>query len=766
MSLGLKLVWRAQSQIFLRRGSSLVRLLNTLPPRQFSLPANTTISSGKEAQPTVEIPKPSESGIDLQTRRDHPPDPTPQPYPSLSSMRNAFLNHEKRIRRPYNRSFVLVKQTFAYSKRRRAAQKARRKHIISIRKQALHASARLRSGEQEPSWLWTLDLMTRHTPRHHGDMLDFKVEIGPEVAKQARTKLFESDTSIRHIERRHKCRIWVQSGSRENEPLILVLSGTNISVGETILDLVQVSGKVSAVKVPNSEFVNAMARVAPGNNKTTERSIGLTISGSVEDQTVTVQGRDETRRRKPWERKYRLTVSANSIPKPSSWTKEAFEEYVGKLVFGRVPTHLHTSLYPSGPDHQITVANILQELFCSEELSGFVTVTALKMALRYCGTKGTTLRPATRAIFNRAVDIRLPLDAEVFQTFLVNASRAGDLRGFNSALRAMVRRGHYIRAENWTAFLAMIHSKGARRRIMSKMQSRGLTRLKPVSAEMARYISFEEIEVLIGAGEKIDMKSFVRAKDELYDPSWLDVETLNRIIYMLGASDNLAACGDLLDLVDSDRRVLPDDYTLNTMITHTPSIPAQISLLSRWPGLEPDAVTYKQLFQVAWKRRLPNMLRVLWRYSAFSNMSTSKAWQKFGKVLWQTGKSSKKMEFIKSFEDVIFGRRELAAGRSQPDGVRVKWLMEKYTSDAAGRKPLVGLGNKLLEAYHLDLMIHKLLKEGTAISGSMRDNLTVDIPLGEVKHRDATSSSQSDKSSSPSPPSTTAETPLVIKVPL
>ncbi|KAI8624479.1 hypothetical protein F5Y19DRAFT_317441 [Xylariaceae sp. FL1651] len=742
MSLGVKSLWRARSCIGLVQGLSLVPresrnlLFKSSPPTCWL--SIKSPSSTEGLQPSVlqmaEVDDKVDDAVgnEAQKRRS-PLAPVNTSFKSSPTARGrAFLRYTMKMRMPGSRGTAMIKRLIQYSNRR-AAYRSLRKHRVSVRRQSLHEYARETLSKPANDWQSTLDFMLRHTPKF-GEILDFKVGIGKRAAAHAREALSELDMNIWQIQQRHHCKIRIESGYHENAALIFSLSGTNVSVREALLELVRVVGKVLAVRVLDPALEISSPDVWKSDNGD-QHPIRILKDQecAAEDETITVYGHADANlsrmARRPKQKLYRLVTRADEIPRPAVWTKPSFEQYVAKLVLGQVPTHVHRSLYPVGLDHQATVVRLLVGLFCSEDLRAAISVTALKMALKFIHSRGPAFRPAARAIFYQVELLHLPLDAEAFQTFLISASRAGDLQGFNSVLRAMVRKGHYVRVETWTAFLAMIHDPQVKNFILRKMRSRGLYRLRPILEELGRQT------VLMGFERRtntdINIERFVRTQDRKYGRSWLDVITVNRIIDIFGAHGNLGACHDLLALVDRSGRVRPDQYTLNTMITHTRSIPQRIALLSKWPGLKPDAITYQQLFQAAWKQRLPNMLRVIWRYGVFAGLTNSKMRHTLTKLLGQESSLSKNRTFLKAWEDVILGRTELTAGQlSHPSNLGAAWLMKKYIEDAGYMKPLVRLPVKLQEAYDMDMRIHKLNKEGTEVSASMRESLTVDIPLG------------------------------------
>ncbi|KAI0536975.1 hypothetical protein GGR58DRAFT_473393 [Xylaria digitata] len=756
MSLGVKLLWRAQPCI------SLVQRLS-LGPRGFRHLSFTSTLQARCRLSTSTEPSSTAGGLEPPSLQTHKigeggdraiqDEATERPLRSASALARMTSIHPDTARGrlilrrkmkdhvPSSRASPMIKRAIQYPSRR-ASYLSWRKHVVSKRKQALHEIARDALGKtSNDDWRSILDFMIRHTPKF-GEILDFKVGIGKGAAMHARATLSELDTNLWQIGRKHHCKIRVESGLYEDGPLILSLSGTSVSVRESLLELVRTVGKVAAVRVLDQTLHVSLPENWEGSAQG-QLPIQLLRDGesAAEDETVTVYGHTTgavemaSMAPRPKYKLYQLTTRADDIPRPIVWTKSSFEQYVAKLVFGRVPTHLQWSLYPVGLDHQTTVVHLLTKLFTSEDLRAAWSVSALKLALQYILLRGTIFRPAARTISYQAELQHLPLDAETFQTFLDSAARAGDLSGFKSVLKAMYRKGHYFRAETWTAFLGMIQDPRIKSYIMRRMKSRDLHRLRPILEEFGRQTVMLDLESRIDTVTSI--QRLLEAQDKQYGPSWLDRITFNKMINVLGAHGKLGLCHELLDLVDHDQRVRPDHYTLNTMMTHTKSIPQKIALLSRWPKLGPDGVTYQLLFQTAWKQRLPNMLRVIWRYGVFANLTNSKMRHTLMILMHPELELSSNRAFLKAWEDVILGRDELIAGRLQDTSGAGRFgtvhLMKRYMEDAGGRRPLIGLETKLREAYDMDMRIHKLNKERVEMSSSMRESLTVDIPLGIVQ---------------------------------
>lgn len=741
MSLGLRLIWRARSRMGPNLGlsSALGGARHPLLNSTLQAQARRWLSPPAREDPWV---LGAVGAADSRAEGDAPLVASAQTTstPSLAAHRKHSLRREIKARVPSQHSTPMIKRRINYPDRR-ASYRSLRKHNNSVLRQLRHDHAQEALNKPVTNWRLVLDFMIHHTPKH-GELLDFKVGIGRGAAAQARANLSELDTNLWQIQKRHGCKIRIESGSHGNVPLILSLSGTNVSVQGSLSELIRVVGRVSAVRVLDRARQISLSEVWKGDHQD-GRPIRLLgdEEPAAEDETVTLYGSTvefASLARPPTPKPYQLTTRADEIPEPAVWTKSSFEQYVSSLVLGRVPTHLHRSLYPDGPDHQTTVVNLLTKIFRLEDMETVISVSALNMALRFIHSCGPVFRPAARALFYQSELQHLPIDAETFHGFLTSASRGSDLNGFYSILKAMHRRGHYMRAETWTAFLAMIHDPQIKQQIMKKMRSRDLHRLQLILEELGRQNTVLELEH--GIGTDMAVEELIRTQDNLYGKSWLNTMTLNRMIDIIGSNGNLEACNELLQLAEHDRRARADHYTLNTMIIHTKSIPKKIALLSRWPNLEPDVVTYQQLFQTAWKQRLPNMLGVVWRYAVFAGLTNSSMRNALTKLIRAGPTSSNQQGFIKAWEDVIFGRDELATGRrlssDDPNGFGAVQLMGQYLEDAGEKRPLVEVGAKLREAYELDMRIHKLGGEGI-VTPSMMETLTVKIPLGDKGKNEA-----------------------------
>lgn len=638
---------------------------------------------------------------------------------------------------------VLVKPLVKYPDRFKSLRSLRR-HKRSAAKQHLYDAHHEAASNPPSHWRSTLNFMLRHT-HNVGEILNFRVIVGRGIAAEAYKALSEPDMSLSQISSRNESLIRIEEFSPGNGELVLNLSGSEDSIRKSLVDLVGLMGRVTAVRVTDPSWEPLLLDAWKGASEK-QPGIRLIADSNVaaDDMTVTVQASVSNSNKY---RQYMLTRRADEIERPIEWTKIAFEKYVAVLVRGQIPSNLAQSLYPEGPNHQETVVSLLLDLFTSEETRSAASVSALKLAVNFTESRGGGFRQASRSIFNQVDSLNLPLDAEIFNIFLISASKARDLNGFDTILKMMIRKGFAVQGGAWVAFLTMIEDPSAKSYVAAKLRVKKLNRNPSVRRAIGRQMALLNLERQLLT--EFDIKEFINSQKRKYGSGWLDTMTLHRIFDILGTHGQLEACNILWDLVCAEHIASPDVVLLNVMLTHTRSISRKVTTLQSilassresMPWLQPDHVTYHLLFRVAWTRQYPNMLRVVLRYSALAKLTSPKMRQSLTNLLRPDRHSSTRRVFLKFWEDVIFGRAELDEMRTRhADKLNSMHLVSKYLNQAKDMRPSVPFETKLDEALTMDTKIHKLLKEGTIMSASMRESLSVDIPLEpkpiQMKKRD------------------------------
>ncbi|KAI1810879.1 hypothetical protein GGS20DRAFT_565628 [Poronia punctata] len=616
-----------------------------------------------------------------------------------------------------------LKPTVQYASRRVTRQYERKRTAIE-RMVSLNESVSTLLHKSSPDWLEMIEFMFDHTntvdvaPRAHVPKVKPpECLLKATIAKTAITKAMtfsEFEQNIERIQEKQGCGISLETGSSEEGPVILYIWGIIGRIRDTLRAVVKTLGIMS-----DDEHLPRLQRSRDGPAKF----------------EVTIMDRDNFA---PRYKSYTLTTRPEEIRKPDTWTESSLEKYVADLVLARMPPDLSRILYPHGQSHHLIVLDHLLQIFTSQYMQPLVTANTLKMALRYVLLAGPGSRPTARAIMSQAELNGMPIDAETFELFLDDAAKFADLRLFNSTLRGMCKQGHSVGPGAWKALLRLIRDDNIKLRAMYEITVRGVINLEGIETEVLREC------MVINArteGNMDNVFDILEVYCNRFGTSWVDTITLNKVLVELGSHGNLQACYKLLDRMEGSWDVPLSPYTLSIMLMHEPSIPQKLALLSRWPRLTHGAVAYDILFDIFWKRRHPNMLRVMWRYAALNGFTNSKMNNLLTKVIrHQPGQPGLRYIYLKTWEDVIFGRDELAAGRAfygdGSQGVGLAQLIKQYRQNAGAKRPLVPLGTKLLEAYHLDQKIHLVDPETTPITDALRDSLTVDIPLGIMLLKD------------------------------
>ncbi|KAH9900324.1 hypothetical protein F4778DRAFT_741205 [Xylariomycetidae sp. FL2044] len=752
MSLGVQLLWRAQYC------AARVKELSLIPREPLKSTYRYAFHTGRSwhsaGMADSELPTPTTPTANTSTTKTHPStadvrniaDPEDVSR-SKSAHRRSTLRKIIRQRSqagPTSSEASALTRPFLNYPDKLKSRRSWVRHCRSAATQYLDEHFREAMSRPLNDWYSTLAFLLRHTPRF-GSIVDFQIVIGREIAAKAREALSGIDTSLGDIRRRYQCVLRVEESNPGDERLLMSLSGSETSVRASLLEIVRIVGELTVRRAPDSDLdkllADAMGNPGPGRLPVRFLSDGQLAAG---EDIMTVERTFDGARLSSFQprryRDYKLTRRPDEIIPPSMWTKLSFEGYVAALVHGKIPTHEIRRLYPRDSDPQHNVVSLLVDTFTNPQTQTAISVSALKMALKFIQKKGRGFRPAARTLLLQAESFNLPLDAEVFEMFIRGAAESGDLDGFNSVLRLMIRKHFLPRIHTWHAFLDMIREEIPKRFILGKMAEMGLDRSETARQLMTRQIATFDLEREL-TSEELNIEAFIYARDLRNGEKWLDTWTLNKLLNTLMAHNQRQASQELLDFVHTRRRAMPDASTMNTLISHTSSMKQQIAALhlmqSRWSHLQPDTITYDLFFQFAWKKGMPNMLRVLWRYGALARTMSSK-WRQ--RLLWQLSEEhslSAKRAFLKSWEDVIVGQKELSEARASHGGrLAHRKVYTKYVNDNDNNRvrPRESLATKLDEAYDLDIQIRRRVKEGQIITASMKEKeLTVDIPLEKIR---------------------------------
>ncbi|KAK8069543.1 hypothetical protein PG994_006159 [Apiospora phragmitis] len=668
--------------------------------------------------------------------------------PSPSAYRRAKLRRvikrmatfrEKTGSPPSNQALVSPEMRYPS---KHETERSARKHRISADRQELFDFWRAAKEQPATSWQSILNLLAKYTPQF-GRLFDFKVVVGKGVAQKVLEMLTGSTAASSLTQRRSGCIVRTEYIDHETETVTLSLSGAEHPVRKALSDILKAIGSLTAVRVmdPDSKEI-LMDLWAQKNDE--PRSIKLLGgTGVAQDaNSLTVQKGIAPVGRIPVFRYYTLNHHVKHIKRPAQWTRKSLEAYIAALVHGVVPRHLLGAIYEAGrdtPKHQETVALMLVELFQSEETKSRISTNALHLALAFLQKGGLSLRPAARTIFDQAEVQKVPMDTQTCNLFLNGCAKAGDLDGFSSTVKLMLRKGYHPDSRTWLELLHLVQDVQAKQAIVAKMERKGLARIQSTLVQVGSHMAPFKLQSCFR--NLSSMEQFVLDQDQLHGPEWLTTTTLNRLLKVLGKNSRLDLCNDLLDYAAASGRVRPDAVSMNTMITHGRNVQAHVatirSMQERWATIHPDEVTFELLFQIAWKNRGPNQLRVIWRYASFAKQTSSHMRSKLNPLLKEDRDLAGRRVFLKTWEDVIFGKDEIRALRRKPGNqLSSSRIAKHYAALALVYEPSAGLASKLLEAYEMDRKVHVALKAGEIMTPAARNSFMVDIAMRPRVYQD------------------------------
>lgn len=758
MSLGVKSVWRAHAWASAASGLSLSprelpRALSFYAGNRHIYTGSTTAANPTESSlktGTIELNLPNETNEPANTVRRVTSKSPAEPDLDLtnsgdlkvinaspSAVRRAFLRRVIKQRAGSDsKNPVLVKQVQWYPSKDEVARSVR-KSSRSKARQDLWAYARSKEDRPGADWRGVVSFLSKLTPKF-GSIFDFKVTVGKGAADEIRELLPRGPTAEPgQLQQATRAIVRVDGVDDRDGTLHLTLTGSAHSIRMALMDLLEASGHITAVRTLDSNS-EGMLRDLWQQQRTNLLSVKLLGSEDVEfdDKVLTLTSeRGPVDYRLPERRHYTLVQRADQIPQPAVWTRSSIESYVALLVYGVVPPHHYNTLYNKTSDHQQTVVALLLEIFLSEDSRRVLTPKALAMALMYIQSRKLAFRPAARAIFNQAEVHNIPMDTRICNLFMQGSASSGDLDGFDAILKTMARKNLHADSESWLALLSLVEDVEAKRYILGKMHKKGLDRIESALVKAGRHMAPFELQNSLKQLESIS--AFVNQQDKLYGSLWLDQSAFNKLVDVLGKNGKHDLCNELFELVYETRRALPNAITLNTMITHNRSLQQALETIrmfqTRWPTAKVlDKDSYDILFQVAWKNRSPNMLRVIWHYASFARLASSKMRHRVTSFL-RKDEGLGRMSLVKTWEAEIVGGDTMALLSPNHEYTLATAISWWHGAKSHYYKPAASFGKKLIEAYELDRQVHSKIKEGEVMTPPLRASLTVKIPL---KQRD------------------------------
>jgi pentatricopeptide repeat protein len=413
------------------------------------------------------------------------------------------------------------------------------------------------------------------------------------------------DDNLWDIAGRYDCSVYLSDEDPIPEHRNVLLSGGATAISRTVADILQIAPQAK-VKVRKNFDLASLEK-----NTSDVGDDGFRYS------------RDGKARKTVSEHRSVVPITrADKIPRPSEWTQQSFADYVRRLTSSKGPNHLHRLMYKKG-DHVSTVIGILREIFQDPECRTSLSRAAFNMAIQYFITAHQMLD--ARMFFVQMEMHNIPMNDRTFNALLRGAAKNDDLQNYHFILHLMLRRRIKPNAGTWIAFLMAVPDLRIKLHIFKRMNDMGL--LRHVGTMRAACEQIVTLEISASLDNAQTQAEFLSHMDSRYGPSWLTIDCSNRIINALAARGLISRSWAFLHAMDS-RFVKPNEVSINIILNHckqSGNISGALQLMKSLPlsfGFVPGEITYRVLFEMAWRGKNYNLARVVWRYACLNATTT------------------------------------------------------------------------------------------------------------------------------------------------
>lgn len=314
---------------------------------------------------------------------------------------------------------------------------------------------------------------------------------------------------------------------------------------------------------------------------------------------------------------------ADQIKTPPIWNAETFASYVEVVCSSSVDRLMQRKLYGGRTTHKEAVAGILERLFEDIGRKGILTPAACEIAMEFF-YRNSMIRQA-RAIFDHTQNLLITIQPSTIDLMLRSTALAKDLHNYSYILRALLRQGFKPTGRTWVALLSAMESRDVRTVILHEMHRIGVLQDRLICKEAVSVVIRDELSSY-SPGD-FDLATFLTHMDSKYGDQWLSVLAANNLLHELGRTTDVREIVDVLDNL-IQRGLVPNMVTFNTLITLC-SLQNQhdtvIDIIRRFRHdyhLPLSGIAHRDLFKLAWSRRMYNCARVIWRSACVRSVAT------------------------------------------------------------------------------------------------------------------------------------------------
>lgn len=316
-------------------------------------------------------------------------------------------------------------------------------------------------------------------------------------------------------------------------------------------------------------------------------------------------------------------IRADRIPVPPVWSHYTFCHYVEELTRSSVDPGIQRQLYGKGGSHVAEVSRILWGALKAPAAREFLSPKAFNLAIAFFLKK--TDIPQAVALFEYMEWLCMEVPAETMDIMLQSCALQKDLFTYTKILRKCTNRGIVPTASSWTALVQVVWSRGVQEVIIQCMRDRNMLENSTVKREVAKLTVREDI--MEHLDKDLDPTSFLDSMDARFGTGWLSVSTGNMILYGIGRRKPPAEAVSMLHIL-MERGMKINEATLNSLLVfcgrerdHLLAIRV-LRLLHVEKGVRIDERTLYLLFTQAWRSRLYNFARVIWRTACIRGLAT------------------------------------------------------------------------------------------------------------------------------------------------
>ncbi|CAF9917233.1 MAG: hypothetical protein ALECFALPRED_011082 [Alectoria fallacina] len=346
-------------------------------------------------------------------------------------------------------------------------------------------------------------------------------------------------------------------------------------------------------------------------------SLVQTTGSHAQDLDGSNEMQSSARRVSSTSRNHRSFGLARSILPPIEWSEVNLAIYVEALADSqknqaKIPWTEKPRL--KGWTNIGDVVAIFDSVFYSMALQKSLSIEACNTALRFFYDHGMMAK--ARFLYIRMEDLKMQIPTETFNILLRGSASQRDLHNFTFLLNNMTRRGFKPNEETWVLFLQVIDTSTVRAIIVRKMAEMnmldGIGIRRDVAAHMVHY------EIVNHLDDGHDPHSFLEHMNSKYGIGWLSTTAGNKLLNEVAKRKSAAESLSLLYEM-KQAGFMPDDISMNTLLRHCLPLKGHelaIEILNVFKyhyRLQPGPQAYETLFIQAWRSRLLNFSKVIWR---------------------------------------------------------------------------------------------------------------------------------------------------------